>query len=242
LGWQLWIADPGADRAIPYAATGAGARVVRTGYGPSAPPRPRDKGVEYFAKIGAGLLAIIFIASIAIAAANQNHVQSFFLALVVMLVCSVPVLGGILWRVAIRKNARRPVAIAIDMTLAGLCILSGYGIPVGIYGLARDSHYYGWWGAGDRTRPHRPWLGQHPQNPGKSWEDPVQVMANRQAVGNLGAQVAEYCAAYGRTFEQVTAENGTPRFVIDGKEYLPGEAAEKFLQWGFHHHVGRGYR
>lgn len=221
---------------------GAGARKSRTGYGQSAPPRPTDKGVQYVAKISVGLLAIIFIASAIIAAANQDHAQGFFLALVVMIACSVPLLGGILWRVAIRKNARRPVAIAIDMTIAGLCILSLYGIPIGIYGLARDSHYYGWWGAGDRTRPHRPWLGQHPQNPGKSWEDPVQVMANRQAVGNLAAQVAEYCAAYGRTFEQVTAENGTARFVIDGQEYLPGEAAEKFLQWSFYHHVGRGYR
>jgi hypothetical protein len=236
-GWQLWIVDSGVAGIIPGAhlSLGGSKQSVRS-------PRPTDKGVQYVAKVSAGLLAICLIASIIIAAANQDHAQAFFLAFFVMFVCLIPIVGGLLWRVAIRKNARRPVAIAIDMTLAGLCFLSAFAIPIGIYALARDSHYYGWWGAGDRTRPHRPWLGQHPQNPGKSWEDPQLVMANRQAVGNLAAQVAEYCAAYGRTFEQVTAANGTTRFVIDGQEYLPGEAAEKFLQWSFYHHVGRGYR
>jgi len=38
------------------------------------------------------------------------------------------------------------------------------------------------------------------------------------------------------------ATDGTPRFVIDGTEHRPGEAAEKFLQFGFRDTLGRGYR
>jgi hypothetical protein len=161
---------------------------------------------------------------------------------VILSLLGIVVAAGLVWRCGIRKNIRRPIAIAIDLILIGLTALSGWGLPIAAYALIRDSHYYGWWGKADRKRPSRPWLGQHPQNPGKSWERPEDVMANRQAVGNLAAQVAEYCAAYGLTFAMTHATDGTPRFVIDGAEYRPGEAADKFLQFGFRGSLGRGYR
>lgn len=168
--------------------------------------------------------------------------STVFAWLIVLVLIGIIVAADFVWRMGIRKNIRRPIAITVDMAVIGLCVLTLWAIPVAAYGFIRDSHYYGWWGRGDRTRPSRPWRGQHPQNPSKSWESPQQVMSNRQAVGNLAAQVAEHCAAYGRTFAISTALDGTPRFVIDDQEYLPGDAADKFLQWGFRWSAGRGYR
>lgn len=171
---------------------------------------------------------------------NLLAATAFWLAVLVFI--GIVVAAGLVWRMGIRKNIRRPIVITVDMVLIGLTVLSGWGLPIGAYAFIRDSHYYGWWGRGDRSRPHRPWLGQHPQNPSKSWESATDVIANRQAAGNLAAQLADYCAAYGRAFAVDWAPDGTTRFVIDGVSYMPGEAADKFLQWGFRWSAGRGYR
>jgi hypothetical protein len=82
--------------------------------------------------------------------------------------------------------------------LIGLTAISAWGLPIAAYALIRDSDFYGWWERLTASARRVPgWVSNR--------RTQVSLGSARKrswptAVGNLAAQVAEYCAAYRLTF------------------------------------------
>lgn len=198
--------------------------------------RAFERYIKQFAYGLAGLFVLL-----AIILGATNGLGGIAIALVITLLLALCCAGGfawVFWATVVRRNVRRETAMIVDFGLAGFFIVAallsfGGSLLFGGLLMANATHYYGFWGQGDRQKPWSVWSGQHPANPPKAWENATVAGTSTQLMDRLTAKLSERCLFYGMAFEVRHGDNGLPLFVIDGEEYPPGVAADKFLPGGF---------